>query len=264
MRIMNITEYNFLRLWDTYSRITRKDRNISGAEGLKNDIDKLFDISKPDVQAHINAEDFAFLQDQRGARKATFGAKDLASIQKSKRKRSAEEAEIHRKEKCLKEVTETSSQLAFTSSEEGTSSTSGSDDSDIITLTESATTSKRKYVTLNVPRHVTSLPQVVEAADRHKLSNNAVNDILAALIRDCGCDLNDFVLSKSTTLRMRQVALSSRFDDVKRYFKADVLGQLCTVHWDEKLLKEGNDFKAKEHIAKHISFEGALDIFKPA
>ena len=70
---------------------------------FKSDIDKLFDIFKPDAQEHLKAEDLAFLEDRRGARKATFGKKDLASCQKIYRKRSAEEAEIHRKEKSQKE-----------------------------------------------------------------------------------------------------------------------------------------------------------------
>ena len=70
------------RLWDVYTQITRTDRNESGEHEFKSDIDKLFDISKPDAQEHLNAEDLAFLEDQRGARKATFGTKDLASYQK--------------------------------------------------------------------------------------------------------------------------------------------------------------------------------------
>ena len=136
------------------------------------------------------------------------------------------------------------------------SGTSGTDDADIISLTETATTSvaKMKYITLNVPRQISALPQVVEAADRHKLSSNAVNDVLAALIRDCGGDVDDFVLSKSTTLRMRRNVRLSQFESVRRSFKADIQGEFCTVHWDEKLLREGDDLSAKEHIAILASY----------
>ena len=53
-------------------------------------------------------------------------------------------AQIYRQEKSRREITATSSPVAFTSSEESTSGTSGTDDADIISLTETATTSVAK------------------------------------------------------------------------------------------------------------------------
>ena len=43
---------------------------------------------------------------------------------------------------------------------------------------------KPSFVTLEVPQKITSTPQVVAAADRHKLSSNALNDIVCSVITD--------------------------------------------------------------------------------
>ena len=59
------------------------------------------------------------------------------------------------------------------------------------------------------PRRISALPQVVAIADWHKLSNNAGNDVLAALMRDCNRNVDDFVLSTSTTLRARKFVCSN-------------------------------------------------------
>ena len=55
------------------------------------------------------------------------------------------------------------------------------------------------------------MPDVVAAADRHRLSNNALNDALAAVIRGSGGDVNHFILSKASTLRGRQNVLELEF-----------------------------------------------------
>ena len=45
------------------------------------------------------------------------------------------------------------------------------------------------------------------------------------------------------------IACSSEFENVKRSFKADIQVEVCTEHWDEKLLRERGDLRAKQHIA---------------
>ena len=62
---------------------------------------------------------------------------------------------------------------------------------------------KLLFITLEVPRKITSMPQVVAAAVRHKLSSNALNDIVFSVIQESEGDVNNFVLNTSTTLRAR-------------------------------------------------------------
>lgn len=207
--------------------------------------DKLFDIAAANARDFLDAEDFSFLNDQRSSRKSTFGAKDSSAHKRFTRKRSAEEEENKRRHKSAKEMAATSSMVAFSSSEE---SMSGTDLADNFVVEENAP-SRSKFVSLNIPRQITGLPHVIQAADRHKVSSNALNDILASLIRDCGGDINDFVVSKATTLRKRRISRSNQFETIKQTFEMNVADEYCTVHWDEKLLKEGNDTSAKEHIA---------------
>ena len=53
--------------------------------------DKLFDISKDDIKQHLCAEDYNFIQDQKGPRRATFGRKDTKLVKKLKCQLSREE-----------------------------------------------------------------------------------------------------------------------------------------------------------------------------
>ena len=53
-------------------------------------VDELFDISKNDVDKHLSARDYLFIQDQKGHRKSTFGGKDLKLVKQLKRQLSKE------------------------------------------------------------------------------------------------------------------------------------------------------------------------------
>ena len=89
-----------------------------------------------------------------------------------------------------------------------------------------------------MPWRITSLPQVDTAADRHKLSSNALNDVLTGLIKDSGGDVNDFIISTSTTRRARQTARSNEFEHIKNKFSSDLRDRFFSICWDEKLLKK--------------------------
>ena len=255
----NSTKTALQNLWNQYKKIKtslRPDRQrskkaITEEREFNEKLNKLFDISKPDVKVHLSREDLVFLQDQQGPRKFTFGGKDRVLEKRISRKRSAEESFLLRKSNSDKEkafaveVTEAadlgSSDVTINSSE---SSMSGDDVVKCDTFS-----AKKSFVTLNVPKKITSLPQVVAAADRHKLSSNALNDVLSALIKDSGGDVNDFILSTSTTLRFRKVARSKEFQLIQSKFATSLRDQFFSIHWDEKLLKQGNDYQPKEHIA---------------
>ena len=128
-------------------------------------------------------------------------------------------------------------------------STSNSTDEEEYAGCSSQIQTTLSYVSLKVPRRIAALPQVVAAADRHKLSSNALNDVLASLIRECNGNVQDFILSTSSTLRARQLVRSKQFENIKQDFRKNLQTEFFTIHWDEKLLKEGSDFKPTEHIA---------------
>ena len=80
---------------------------------------------------------------------------------------------------------------------------------------------KRKsseQILLRVPRNIASTSQIVMAADRHKISGNTLNDLLAAIIRESQGCVEDFVLSQMSTLRGRKKFRSEKFESVKENF----------------------------------------------
>ena len=86
-------------------------------------------------------------------------------------------------------------------------------------------------------------------ADRHKISSNALNDIIASIIRESQGCVKDFVLSQMSTLRGRKKLRSLKFESVKENFFAGLDDHYFTIHWDEKLLKCGKAYTHKEHLA---------------
>ena len=104
-------------------------------------------------------------------------------------------------------------------------------------------------ILLHVPRNIASTSQVVMTADRHKISSNALNDIIASIISECQGCVEDFVLSQMSTFRGRKKLRSLKFESVKENFLAGLDDHYFTTHWDEKLLKCGKAYTHKEHLA---------------
>ena len=102
---------------------------------------------------------------------------------------------------------------------------------------------------LDVPKGIAAVSQIVAAADRHRISSNALNYILAAVIRESDGDVNDFILSKASTLRGRKEVHELQFNKIKKNFKSTIIGEFFTIHWDEKLLKQYGDMERTPHIA---------------
>ena len=73
--------------------------------------------------------------------------------------------------------------------------------------------------------------------------------MMMMMIKDSEGDVNDFILSTSTTLRSRKVARSKEFQLIQSKFATSLRDQFFSIHWDEKLLKQDNDYQPKEHIA---------------
>ena len=162
------------------------------------------------------------------------------------RKRHTDEAFDPRKRECDEEKERALEAIDFVdiSDSDASSSLRKAEEE----IPETGASSKNTFITLNVPR-ITSIPQGVAAADRHKVSSNALNDVVTGLIKDGGGDVNDFITSARTTRRARQTARSNEFEHTKNKFSSNLRDCFFSIHWDEKLLKQGDDYKPKQHIA---------------
>ena len=74
--------------FELLTRVKDSEAAVKHQEKWHMCIDKLFDISKKDIDKHLSAKDHLFIQDQKGLRKSTFGGKDLKQL---KRQLSKEE-----------------------------------------------------------------------------------------------------------------------------------------------------------------------------
>ena len=209
----------------------------------------MFDISKSDIKEKLGVEDYNFIVDQRDDRKFTFGNTDKNLQRRLLRKRSREAAEQQRATRSSKETN--IMKEIVTGPLEGISSSSETDstESELQLHSIIATTSQQDFVRLNDPKRIAAASQVVAAADKHRISSNALNDILAAFIRESDGDVNDFILSEASTLRGRKKVRELEFSKIKKNFKSTIIGEFFIIYWDEKLLKQYGDMKLTPHIA---------------
>ena len=94
------------------------------------------------------------------------------------------------------------------------------------------------FVELKVPRKILNSPDRAAAVDRHKLSPNAFNNVFASIVSASGGDVNDFVLSTSTSSRTIKKVRTEMFDRVKTDFKELVKNEFVSIYWDEKLIQK--------------------------
>ena len=85
--------------------------------------------------------------------------------------------------------------------------------------------------TVQIPRDI--LQRVGPAADRLLLSNNQLTGIVASITNNCGGDIDDVSLSRSTARRARATARADVASSVRSNFSC---GDVCQVNFDGKLL----------------------------
>ena len=94
-----------------------------------------------------------------------------------------------------------------------------------------------------------SLPAFsVKPEQQGRSSPARVTTTTTGLIKDSEGDVNDFIISTSTTRRARQTARSNELEHTKNKFSSNLRDRFFSIHWDEKLLKQGDDYVPKEHI----------------
>ena len=133
-------------------------------------------------------------------RQATFGMTDTKLLARLERKRLPQNKK-KRKEKAQKEK-ETLAMVPVPVADDYDRDQSVYEEIDENFCEPPAKQSKNSdHILLYVPQNIASISQVVMAADQNKISRNALNDIAASIIRESQGRLEDFVLSKTSTLK---------------------------------------------------------------
>ena len=177
-------------------------------------------------------------------RKSTFGNRDTKLLARLERKTIREENHKRQQDKAKEEKEMLTMVLGGKESDGSVEEQTGED------FCEPPTKQRKNSdrIVLHELRNIASTSQVVMTADRHKISSNALNDIIASIISESqGCV--NFVLSQMSTLRGRKKLCSFKFKSVKENFLAGLDDHYVTIHWDEKLLKCGKAYTHKEHLA---------------
>ena len=99
------------------------------------------------------------------------------------------------------------------------------------------TKNRNKGRTLNLPKNPLEEGTISQMVDRLKLSANQTTGFLGAVIVASGGDLNQFSVSKTTTLKTRKNNREKKSTEIKLSFPAP---QHCVLHWDSKILKIGD------------------------
>ena len=222
-------------------------------ETFVGDLDKLFDIGATDAVITIQnsrfltdkkkEEDLAFYLDQKGDRLASMCRRDKIFMDKVQNKQT----------RTLQQqayIASTASTSTISSDEEIFSDSSQQSSSSPSLISEPGPSARNKYVMLKVPCNIIACPEVTQACDRLKLSDNAATMLLSSVIKACNGNINEFSLSRCTTRRARMAnrLLISQgiLDEVLQNPPENV-----DLHWDGKLTADrfGNKHEAQAVIA---------------
>ncbi|GBN52556.1 hypothetical protein AVEN_204171-1 [Araneus ventricosus] len=209
---------------------------------LVSNLDNLFDIVHADALQLMNIEeDWMFLQSQREpSRPGHLGGVDKKLTDKEGRARLRVVKEQNRR---IKYVSASKSLASYEPLQEDSSSNSSEniDSEDFPTLIESSEPGTSK----SIMRKDFITPKLVAALDRCQLSMRDSVFILEATIDPLGCNIDEFLISKSSVQRIRTEKRKERAENIKIDFQNEVL-DVVTLHWDGKLLPALSARKSKE------------------
>lgn len=92
-------------------------------------------------------------------------------------------------------------------------------------------------VTLTFPRKIMECLEICNAADRLALSDNQVTTMVSATLKAGGADLDNFVISTSTTRRKRMLTRYHLSEEYMAAFHEDP-PKHAALHWDGKMLRD--------------------------
>ncbi|GBM47788.1 hypothetical protein AVEN_260072-1 [Araneus ventricosus] len=101
--------------------------------------------------------------------------------------------------------------------------------------------------------------KLVAVLDRCQLSIRNSVFILEATIDAVGCNIDEFLLSKSSIRRIRAEKRKERAENIKIDFHFDEVPDEVTLHWDGNLLPALSAQKSKEEQTEVVVWKTILD-----
>ena len=149
---------------------------------------------------------------------STFGMRDTELLARLEGGKIRQEQEVQRAKKA-QEKKERTLELEMTSIADVEAGPSNVEIDDNFWEGPPKKTKKSEFILLHVPRNIASRSQLVMAADRHKMSSKALNDIIASIIRESKGCVNDFTLSKMSASRGRRKLRVMKFETLKTIYQ---------------------------------------------
>ena len=199
-------EYKTTQAWGKRS----SEEQSKASKNFKEKLESLFDIAKPNIEFRLCEDDWKFVQDQRMERKSTYGCRDPKLLARLERKNICEENHKRRQDQAKEEKEMLTTVLGGKESDGSVEEQTGED------FCEPPSKQRKNpdRILLHVPRNIASTSQLVMTADRLKISSNALNDIIASIMRECQGCVEDFVLSQMSTFRGRKKLRSLKFESL--------------------------------------------------
>ena len=224
-------------------------------KAFKEMLSKLFDIAAIDAEDQIRKdrmlsekkkqEDVKFLNDQRGERIGRMDGMDKVFEKKIMAKKSREDAAERRQAQSVATETEVhEDDMSIISGPESEDATGyDSEGSNYVPPVEEQTTSST--IQLSAPKNIMDNAEICGALDRLRLSDNCGTVMASAFIKGCGGNVEDFVLSRSTTRRTRIAQRRDISIRVLDEFRANP-PSYAAIHWDGRLTKDrvGEEYEA--------------------
>ena len=235
------TKAKLERSWATWQSLKKsKDREIDVGgkrEAFMQKLERLWDIGALDAIAKIQsnrllsaakkAEDIAFYEDQRGPRVATMNGQDKVLKEKVQKQQQRLSVTVH-----LSSSEEELSESPETPYEDDTSNGEFS-------VPSSSRTSKHtssNFISLLAPVRILDDVEICKALDRLKVSDRAGTMLVAAFIKACNGNPDEFRLSRSSSYRSR---IAQRLQISQSIFESVTENppKNVAIHWDGKLTK---------------------------
>ena len=206
-------------------------------EELLENLNKLFDIASADAEEVIRKdylrtkeekeEDLKFLIDQRSERMYELGATDtqyIAKVSGNSERKIRIKGYLEKK----REQNRSRSSLQFSEHDEEKEpqpSTSKCNETEYIPHSRMQQSGKKRRIFEDC--------QITSMADRYKMSVRERTGFAAAIAINCGVDLKNVALSKSTAQRC---STKNRTEVSKAIRKIFIVPSLSIIHWDGKLV----------------------------
>ena len=268
--IKTITRINAIKRlqneYDTWLQLC-KNKTRQSDPGRKREmfvstLSKLWDIGAHDAIQYIRKnnmlsakkkeEDIAFYEDQRSARKSVISGEDLL-LRKSVKRRQEKSDRLITKPTTIGQSSSDEADIEFLQHSSSAASTLSSG-TEYEESEKPGPSSKKSFVTLNVPRNLINSMEITEVLDRFKISDNAATMLIASFIKASQGNLDDFCLSRSSTYRAR---IASRLQISTEIFNQiiDAPQDFLALHWDGKLTKDcyGNKYEALSVLVSGVS-----------